>query len=88
MNTSPWIAITGKDAGPHYPSYLNPALITEVCFWTDPAQQRVATVHRLGGDKVDLRESAAIQALGTLTRGAPHLPPDPEPAPIAACSRR
>jgi len=86
--SNPWIPITGKDAGPHFTSHLNPAHITEATFWTDPTQKRVVTLQLTDGRKVDLREPEAITAVGTITRGTPD--PDPEPMPIAAraCARR
>lgn len=83
MSNRPWIPVAGKDAGPNFPKYLNPDLIQDVTFWTDPSQQRVATVARLGGTKIDLREREAIDALGALTRGG-----EPAPTPAPVCSRR
>ena len=82
---TPWIPVEGRDAGPHYPSYLNPATVVEVTFWTDPGQHRVATARLADGREVELRERAAIDALGTLTKGTGT---EPAPAPARPCARR
>ena len=65
----PWIPVDGRDAGPAYPSWINPAVVVSASFWTDPANLRVVTLELTTGAKVELRERKALDLVGRLTRG-------------------
>lgn len=75
----------GRDAGPKYPSWLNPAVVATACWWTDQANERVLTLELLNGTQVELREQEAHHVVAELTRGGDLEAPAAEPA---GCGRR
>jgi hypothetical protein len=85
MNTSAWIPVDGRDAAPAFGYHVNPAHIITACFWTDQAQQRVATIELTDGRKIDLRERVAIDAVGQVTRGNTETVHE---RPTSTCGRR